>query len=428
MIATGRPRGRRRARRPRPGEREVLATLQGRVAPGYEHVRDVFARSLAAGAELGASVAAQVDAEPVVDLWAGWRDGAREHRWERDTLVNVFSTTKGLTATALAVAHARGWFSYDDRVAEHWPEFAAAGKGGVTVRTLLAHQAGLAAVGTPIRSSALEDPARLDALVAAEAPEWEPGEHHGYHGISLGWYAAALLRRVDPQGRSVGRFLAEEVVEPLGLDGELYLGLPDEVGDERLATLVPRRWRNHLPLHVADMGGRFVARSVDPRTLTARAFANPTALGRTDRYDTRRMRRLELPASNAHATARAVAAVYGELAAGGRRLGLDDATRAALAAPAQPPRAGTFDLVLQRHTSFALGWCKPWDGFAIGTRAAFGTPGLGGSVGLADPRRRVGFGYVMNRLGFHPFEDPRAGALRDAVFRCADRLHPDRAP
>ena len=239
---------------------------------------------------------------------------------------------------------------------------------------------------------------------------------HGYHGITLGWYEAALLRRLDPAGRTTGRFLAEEVCGPLGLD--LHLGL-DPSHDVRVADLVPSRYRARLPLHLRKLPVGFVRAMVDPRSLSSRTFDNPPEMGEPQRYLDPEVRRLELPASNGHGTARAVAGLYGELATGGSRLGLSADTLAALAEPAREPTGGPGDLVLRIPTSFALGYCKPWPGFRFGSPSAFGTMGAGGSMGLADPAQRLGFAYVMNRMDFHLVDDPREHALRTAVQRCA---------
>ena len=151
-----------------------------------------------------------------MDLWGGYADGVTKRPWREDTIVTVMSTTKGVSSMALAVAHSRGLLDYDERVATYWPEFAANGKQDVTVRQLLSHQAGLPVIDTPLDLETLADLDALGRIIGAQAPKWEPGTRHGYHGISLGWYESELLRRVDPQHRSIGRYFAEEVAAPLG--------------------------------------------------------------------------------------------------------------------------------------------------------------------------------------------------------------------
>ncbi len=205
--------------------------IDGWVAPGFEPVGDEFARNLSERGELGAACAAYHRGRPVVDLWGGVRDPRTGARWQEDTVVLVYSTSKGLAAMTLALAHSRGWLDYDERMAAYWPQFGANGKERVTVRQLLAHQAGLPVIDEPLDARRLADFDGLAELAARQRPAWEPGTRHGYHGVSLGWYEGELIRRVDPQHRTLGRFFAEEIARPLGL--EFYFGLPSEVPPER---------------------------------------------------------------------------------------------------------------------------------------------------------------------------------------------------
>src|SRR5919199_1790932 len=211
------------------------ARIAGDVAPGFERVADEFRRNFTDRRELGAACAVYHRGEKVVDLWGGHRDRARRRPWEEDTLVLVYSTSKGLSATAIALAHSRGLLDYDERVASYWPEFAQAGKGEITVRQLLAHEAGLPVIDEPLNPEILRDFDRLAAAIARQRPLWTPGQRHGYHGVSLGWYEGEPLRRVDPERRTLGRFLAEEIARPLGLD--FHFGLPRDYPTERLARI-----------------------------------------------------------------------------------------------------------------------------------------------------------------------------------------------
>ena len=211
--------------------------VDGTVRPGFEPVRDAFAENFTRRGELGASCAIYQHGEPVVDLWGGLRDRASGEPWQADTMVLVYSSTKGLAAMTLALAHSRGWLDYDERVCTYWPEFAQAGKERITVRQLLAHQAGLFGFDEPVDRAVVADLDRLAAVMARQRPSWPAGERQAYHAISLGFYEGELLRRVDPAHRSLGRFFAEEIAEPLGLD--VHIRLPESVPDSRLA-----RWRS----------------------------------------------------------------------------------------------------------------------------------------------------------------------------------------
>ena len=175
--------------------------LGGEVDEGYGKVADAFRRNFSSGKEIGAAVAVYRDGRKVVDLWGGFRNGHTQAPWQKDTIVNVFSTTKGVASLAVAVAASRGLIDYDAAVAEYWPEFAQAGKGAVTVRQLLGHQAGLVAIKPPLTLSDLADPEKLSVTIAKQAPAWPPGTRHGYHAVTLGWYESELIRHVDPQRR-----------------------------------------------------------------------------------------------------------------------------------------------------------------------------------------------------------------------------------
>jgi CubicO group peptidase (beta-lactamase class C family) len=390
--------------------------VHGDVDEGYGPIADAFRRNFAERGEIGASVAVFRDGAKVVDLWGGYRDGIERWPWERDTLVNVFSTTKGIASMALAVAHSRGLLDYDASVATYWPEFAAHGKQHVTVRQLLSHQAGLAAIDRPLDLDTLADLDLLADALAEQAPAWQPGVRHGYHGVTLGWYEGELLRRVDPDRRSLGRFFADEVAAPLGID--CHIGVPDDLDASRFATVHGFQPAEML-LHMHELPPRFVLAFLNPRSLTGRAFGNPKLLGVTGNYNRPDVRRLEIPAANGHSNARSVAAAYGEVATGGERLGLTSQTLAALTEPARPPTAGRRDTVLHVDTTYSLGYIKPFPRFRFGTSAgrAFGTPGAGGSFGFADPDASIGFAYVMNRTGFRLWDDPREVALRQALYR-----------
>ena len=392
-------------------------SIEGRVAPGFESVREEFEGNFRNGEEIGAACAVVVGNELVVDLWAGLANPKTGQPWREDTLVNMFSTTKGMSALAVAHAHSRGLFDYDERVATYWPEFAENGKADITVRTLLSHQAGLCAIDEKMDIETLADPDAVATAIGRQAPAWTPGRQHGYHGITLGWYESELVRRTDPQHRTIGRYFADEIAEPLGLD--FYVGLPDDIPDERLARIMGDWYRVKMIANIRTLPTEFVKNFLNARSITARSFSNPKVLGQPIRYNDRDVRRIELPASNGTGTARSVAIAYGEFATGGKRLGIDAETLKTLTQPATSPADGLYDEVLHMDTAFSLGCCKPWPGFDFGSPQAFGTPGAGGSMGFADPDLEMGFCYAMNKMGFHLVDDPREVRIRDAARQAA---------
>ncbi|WP_343082233.1 serine hydrolase domain-containing protein [Ostreiculturibacter nitratireducens] len=383
--------------------------IQGQVSPEFEPVRLAFEDNFARRGELGGAVCVYRHGDCVVDLWGGIRDAETGAPWEKDTMVLVFSATKGLAAMTIALAHSRGWLDYEARVADYWPEFARNGKEAVTVRQLLSHQAGLHAFAGKVGREEIADLDRLAAIMAEERPEWEPGTRNAYHAITLGFYEGELLRRIDPGHRSLGRFFQEEIADPLGL--EFYIRLPEDIPDARLARLrMPGIVRSLLGLPLPTL-----VKALTPGSAFARAFmSNP---GTVVPLDESRIyaRELEVPSGGGVGTARAIARAYGVFATGGKELGLRPETLAALEAPAEPPSRGAFDEVMRDEAHYSLGFMKPMPGFDFGHEGAFGAPGAGGSMGYADAATGLGYGYVTNRMGTGITADPRDVALRAAI-------------
>ena len=390
--------------------RRGFPEVQGHVSRGFEAVREAFVENFARRRELGGACCAYHRGEIVVDLWGGVRNKLTGELWEQDTMVLVYSATKGLAAMTLALAHSRGWLDYEERVVKYWPEFAQQGKERITVRQLLAHQAGLFAFDEPVDRSVVADLDRLAVVLARQKPAWEPGTRQGYHAISLGFYESELLRRVDPQHRSLGQFFQDEIATPLGLD--VYIRVPEEIPNARLATLAPPRSIDMLlgfPLRLALAG-------MNRRSNIYRAlFTNP---GFALALDEQRVyaRNLEMPSGGAVGTARAIAHAYGAFASGGRELGLRQETLDLLAAPAIPPTRGFFDECLKVNLQYSLGFMKPSPVWRFGSERSFGSPGSGGSLGFADPTAGIGYAYVSSQMGTRLTGDPRDVALREALY------------
>jgi len=396
-----------RGRRSRSKTAEL--SIHGEVSAGFEAVRAAFIENFTRRGELGGACCIYRHGQKVVDLWGGLRDRASAKPWEEGTMAIVHSATKGMAAMVMALAHSRGWLDYDERVARYWPEFAQNGKEAITIRQLLAHQAGLFGFDERVDGEVVRDLDGLAAIMARQRPEWEPGERQAYHAISLGFYESEIVRRIDPAHRSLGRVFAEEIAGPLGID--FYIGLPDVIPDSRLAPLEPPSfWKRMTGMPLPIVLSAMNRRSVVYRSIVA----NP---GTQFYLDPVRVvaRNLEVPSGGGVGTARAIAKAYGVFAAGGEELGLRPETIAALTAPAIPSRHGFFDEFFGGPVAFSLGFMKPNESFQFGHAGAFGGPGAGGAMGYADPETGIGYGYVTSRMGVHLQGDPRDVALRAAI-------------
>ena len=383
-------------------------TIHGTVRPGFEAVRTAFEENFSHRNELGGACCIYQHGEKVVDLWGGIRNKETGEPWEADTMVLVFSATKGFAAMVMALAHSRGWIDYEERVCTYWPEFAQQGKDRITVRQLLAHQAGLFAFNEHVDKNLIADLDRLAIVLARQKPEWEPGARQAYHAISLGFYEGELLRRVDPRHRSLGQFFQDEIASPLGLD--FYIRLPESIPNSRLAELEkgnPLKAMARLPF-------RLMLASLNPRSPIYRALVvNPGSWLPLDEEHVY-ARNLEVPSGGGVGSARGMARAYSEFATEGRALGLRPETLKALRDPAVPSAVGFYDEALKGEVQFSLGFMKTCPNWSFGHAGAFGSPGAGGSLAFADPQTGLAYAYVTNRMGAMD-GDPRDLALRHAI-------------
>ncbi|SRR5579875_1052501 len=392
----------------------------GTVAPGYEPVCDAFVANFTEHGDLGAGLCIYRHGHPVVELDGGWARRSEQVPYGPDTLQLVFSTTKGATALCAHVLAQRGLLDLQAPVADYWPEFAQAGKEHLPVYQLLTHEAGLPTVDTTLT---LEQALAWDPVVealAAQQPLWEPGTAHGYHALTFGWLVGEVVRRVD--GRSLGRFFAEEVAEPLGL--EFWIGLPERyeerVAPLRMARLAPSASGQPDPATALDPKTlEAFAAMVQPGALALRALSLNGAFGTFAEgggpFNRRDVHAAEIPAANGITNARSLARLYAAL------VGTVDGVR--VLSPAQMERARSPqvdgpDRVLVVRSRFGLGFMLHGESAALLGPGSFGHPGAGGSVGFADPDAGVAFGYVMNQMRFGLAGDDRSARLIDALRRC----------
>ena len=373
-----------------------MALVEGRCDARFAAVREVFAANLDGGLEVGASVAVALDGELVVDLWGGSRDAAGTEPWRADTITNVWSTTKPMTALCALILADRGEIDLDAPVARYWPEFAAAGKGAIEVRHLMAHTSGLSGWDEPLSAHDLCDWERCTSLLAAQAPWWPPGTASGYHAVTQGYLVGEVVRRVT--GETLGGFLAHEVTGPLGAD--FHVGLAAE-HDHRVARVIPPAGD-----HVAGL----------PRdSLGARTLGNPR-MGAEFSWEPA-WRRAEIPAANGHGNARSVATVQAVLACGGAANGVRLLSEQGCAAVFREQSNGV-DLVLGLPLRLGVGYGlnSPEMPISPNPRACF-WGGWGGSLVVADLDARLCVAYVMNRMGDGTMGDTRGAGLVAATYR-----------
>jgi CubicO group peptidase (beta-lactamase class C family) len=368
--------------------------VHGSCEPAFAAVREAFERGFDERGELGAAVAVHLNGQLVVDLWGGDADFEAGSAWQEDTIAHAYSVSKPLVATCALLLADRGELDLDAPVARYWPEYAQAGKEQTLVRHLLAHQTGILALREPQPPGALLDWDRLTGLLAAAAPLWEPGTKHGEEAGFYGHLVGEVVRRVD--GRSVGRFFAEEIAEPWGLDFQIGL---DSAEQARTARLVDPQgsWRQSV--------------RGDPRRWVEASLDNPPGILDVDVVNSAAYRAAEIPAVNGHGTARAIARFYGGLAAGGELDGVR-LLRSAAVEHAFRPQASGRDELLEDDAVWSLG-------FRVDDGVSFGLGGIGGfaGYGLRRPGLALGYGYVTCLLAGYDRTEACEDALEEALLQ-----------
>lgn len=379
---------------------------------------DAVRTNFATGKELGCGVAVYHRGQLVVDLVAGWSDTDQTTPYSHDTLQVVFSTTKGIAATAVAMCVQRGLLDYHEPVAHYWPEFAAHGKDRVTVAEMLSHQAGLYTIDARLSLDEILDDSVIAAALADTVPRWEPGTTHGYHALTFGWLAGELLRRVD--GRDIGRFVAEEMSSPLGV--ELHIGLPTALHHRVSLLSQAKPEKSDAPeTEEARQIREMIERFMGPDTPGGQALSLSGMWTGEGLFNRPEVLSAQIPAANAATNARSLATMYASLQhpIDGVRLLTDDMRDTASTAQTPSDRG---DHCLIVPTCFSMGYMNHGSFTAYAGPGSFGHPGFGGSVAFLQPSRELSFAYVMNRLANNLAGDTRAQTLIDAAARCADSV------
>jgi CubicO group peptidase (beta-lactamase class C family) len=369
----------------------MAVAIAGKSEDRFSPVVEAFNQNFEDLGEVGAALCVYHRGHPVVDVWGGFKDAARTEPWQSDTIVNVYSVSKGITALCVHMLVDRKLLDLDTPVCEYWPEFSKNGKESVTPRHVLSHTAGLPAFELPMTPAEYYDWDLVAKRLANQAPLWEPGTRLGYQPVTYGHLAGELFRRAS--GRRIAEFLDLEVVKPLG--GSFYFGVP-AAQDHRIAEVIATPPQELVGVDPPD-----------PDSLLGKALGNPPVVDSTI-ANSEDWRRAELPGANGHGDARTVAGIYGVLAMGGT---LDDVTligEEALANATEEQIAGV-DCVMNLEGRMALGFALSGGFFqTTPSRNAFGYPGAGGHMGFADPDSGIGFGYVANQMKSPPdYHDPR---------------------
>jgi CubicO group peptidase (beta-lactamase class C family) len=387
-------------------------TIEGWTAPGFGGVRERFEKNFADGLEVGAAFAAYHRSRKVVDLWGGIADETTERPWAEDTVIVVFSTTKGATAVCANQLAQEGRLDVNAPVAGYWPEFAQAGKESMPVDYLLSHRAGLAWVDEKLT---MEDALAWDPMIGAlehQAPIWEPGTAHGYHALTYGYLVGEVVRRIT--GRTIGTYFRDEIAGPLGLD--FWIGLPDSI-EPRVAPLIGNGF---------GLGDAATTPDVDPEALAAlmaligpesklgKALSGGGSFAGAGSFNTRPVHAAEIPAAGGIGDARSLARMYA--ACVGEVDGIRLLTPEQLADATTQRSEGPDIVILDLDLQWGLGFNVPSSLLQLGGPRAFGHFGMGGSAGWADPEAELGFGYVMNKMELAVVGDQRCYGLINACY------------
>lgn len=371
--------------------------IKGFCEDGFLSIKEVFKENFDLGLEIGASFAVTLNGKMVVDIWGGYTDATHTKSWEKDTIVNVFSTTKVITALCIHTLVDRGLIDLDTPVSEYWPEFAQSGKKDIPVRYLLSHTAGLPGFDRKISVEYLYNWDQTTNLLAAQKPWWKPGTKSGYHSITFGYLLGELVRRVT--GKSIGSFFREEIAIPLNID--FHIGLSKDY-DNRVAEIItPEKSVSKLQL--------LLLKVFFP--MTYKVMFNPPIMD--EDFNSRPWRAAEIPASNGHGNARSIALIGAILACGGKLNGKQIMSKSTIENAIQEQISGRDKVIFRQKKRWGLGFGLSHDVYLKGPRSFYWS-GLGGSFCIMDLEKKLSIGYAMNKMFM--FDEPRGERLVPAVW------------
>ena len=418
--------------------------LKGHIDPGYALIARAFVENFEQDDEIGASLCVYHEGRRVAGIWAGFRDGqargsekkrndrnerldgdkrqdaSNREPWEEDTVVPMFSSTKAVAASCMAICHSRGLFDYGDRVSDYWKEFGSNGKQEITIAQLLQHRAGLSAIDRKLSMEMIRDRERLEGIIAEQKPAWNPGERQGYHCWTIGWYISALLARIDPKKRRLKEFLEDEILPHI--DGDIRIGIDGSYDFSRIAILKPFSKRRGM----FAMPFVFVKEFFNPWSLTFRTMLNPAFVGNHANFNRRDVLELEFGSGGGIGNARGLASLFHGLTTPGHPLCLGRKTLDYLTGYPDPPTGATgksvtngFEDIVLKQDAFVFhgGFMKPTERHNFSrNRSAFGGFGAGGSFVVSDPVEKLTYAYTMNSMSEEMMNMKKEVRIREAVY------------
>jgi CubicO group peptidase (beta-lactamase class C family) len=384
---------------------------EGYIHKDYTQIADSFLNNFQLFGEIGASLCVYHDHEKVIDIWGGYKDLEKSKKWDEDTVVPIFSTTKAVAASCLAVCHSRGLFDYQRKVCDYWPEFGVNNKETITIEQLLQHRAGLSAIDEKLNISTIMNRTLLDRIIAEQRPHWYPGNYQGYHVWNMGWYISSLLKRIDPNERFLKEFIEQEVLP--NIEGEIRIGVNKDYDWTKIATLKPFSKLKGL----FSMPYKFVFAFFNPWSLSFKSMLNPYFVSNHSNFNKPEILQLEIGAGGGIANARGLASLIDALTNGRHPLGLKKNTLKYLMEYPKEPQKGWEDLVFKQDAfRFHAGFMKPSDQhhFCQSTKA-FGGFGAGGSFVFHDPDNKLTIAYTMNNMSSEMMNMQREVNIRKSV-------------
>ena len=386
---------------------------KGYIHKDYTQIADSYSKNFELYGEIGASLCVYHNNEKVIDIWSGYKDLEKNKKWDEDTVVPIFSSTKAIAASCLALCHSRELFDYIRKVSDYWPEFGVNNKEAITIEQLLQHRAGLSVIDKKLDINIIRNRGQLDAIIAEQKPYWKPGDYQGYHVWTIGWYISSLLKRIDPEGRSLKEFVEQELL-PI-IEGEIRIGVDNDYDWTKIATLKPfSKMKGLISMHSA-----FVFEFFKPWSLSFKSMLNPSFATNHSNFNKPEILQLEIGAGGGIANARGLASLVDSMANKSHPLCLNKDTFEYLMKYPNEPRKGWEDIVFKQDAfRFHAGFMKPSDthNFSKSTKA-FGGFGAGGSFVFNDPDKKLTIGYTMNNMSSEMMNMKREVNIRDSVYK-----------